>query len=238
MINLFIFLCGVIFLFVALFRTFILFSVITIVMRVMGKRQLGQLQPFDLVITLLISELAAVAIQDISIPLYFSLVPIVVLLILEIGFSVTALKSITFRKIIEGKPVIVINKGVVDQREMRRLRMTVHDLTEQLRISGAFDIDDVYYAIVETNGKMSVLKKKEQLPPVSQDMNLSPRDTALPLIIICDGKLQKDSLKLCNLNEKALHNILEKDDVRLSDVFILQADGEGKYHLIKKEAGS
>ena len=185
---------------VSLIRTFVLYSVIILAIRLMGKRQISELQTSELVVTLLISDIASIPMQNADIPIFSGLIPIAVLVSSEIFISTIMLKSSKFRKFICGKPAILINDGKIDQKKMKDLRMTIDDLEEQLRQLDVESIDDIAYAIVETNGKLSVLKKPDKQQPDNSSFNIQTVDKGMETVLIKDGELSEFSLNFYNLH--------------------------------------
>ncbi len=220
---------------ITLIRAVILYLVVILALRLMGKRQIGELQPEELVITILISECAAAPIQDLSRPVINGIIAIFTLVILEILFSFFTLKSARFRKVIDGAPTIVIKDGILQQKAMKDLRLTVEDLMNHLRQKGYFKLDDVAYCIVETDGNLSVLPTPKAATATAQMVGQISPDNGLPCIIVADGTVRKDSLVLCNLDLNFLQDILIKENTSLKDVFVLTADKNGNYTLITKE---
>lgn len=220
---------------ITLLRTFIFYIVIIIALRIMGKRQIGELQPGELVITILISECAAAPIQDLNRPVLNGIIAILCLVILEILLSVVTLKLPFARRMIDGQPAVIIKDGVIDQKSMRKLRLSVDDLSNNLRQQGIFNITDVAYAIVETDGNLSVMKKalKDEVTP--EILNLEVPPNSLPCVIIDDGTVHKAALELCKMSEKDLEKILKKNKVTKDEVFALVADDTGYYTIIKKD---
>lgn len=216
-------------------RTVIIYIFIIAAMRIMGKRQLGELQPAELVVTLLISDLAAIPMQENGMPLLNGIIPIMVLVSLELLFSGLMLKFPFFHRLIGGKAKIIINNGTVDKKAMRDIRMTNEDLIETLRIQGTFDIQDVQYAIVESNGKLSVLLKPEKRPACCTELKIVPPDNGIPMIIVSDGKISDWGLSVCGLDIKWLNSVLSVNHCAIEDVFLLTADKTRAYHLIRKE---
>ena len=221
-----------------LFRTVILYLCVVIVMRVMGKRQIGEMQPNELVVTILISELAAIPMQDLNRPLTNGIIAILMLACMEILISAVSLKSKKARRVLNGKAVTIIHNGVIDQRIMRRMRLTVDDLTEDLRIQGVFKIEDVLEAIIETNGKMSVLQKVGSMPATADQMKAAAEENTLPAVIISDGLVHKDNYRLCGMNDDKLGKALKTRRLKPRDVFLMTADSNDKYIVIKKDGGN
>ncbi len=215
-------------------RTIILYIVVTVAIRLMGKRQIGDMQPNELVITLLISEIAAIPLQDTEQPMSIGLAAIFVLVFLEIVISVLAMKSFSVRKLLNGKSVVVIKNGVIDQQAMRNVRMTVVDLIEQLRAQNVFNITDVAFAVLEVNGNLSVLLKKDAQPVTASDIELNLPDDALPLPVISDGKIVYESLKALQTTPQKLYKILKHKDATPKQIFLMTLDRDGNYTIIKK----
>lgn len=216
-------------------RTVIIYIFIITAMRIMGKRQLGELQPAELVVTLLISDLAAVPMQESGMPLLNGLVPILMLVALELLLSGLMLKAPFFHRLIGGKPKIVVNNGKIDQTAMKGMRLTLEDLMETLRQQGTFDLQEVAYAIVEANGKISVLAKPANRQATCQDVGANPPDNGIPMVIVSDGSVSQWGLNVCGLDDGWLSGVLAANTCSLKDVFLLTADRSRAYHLIRKE---
>ena len=208
--------------FTALIRTLFFYLVITIAIRLMGKRQIGDMQPNELVVTLLISELAAIPLQDMDQPILSGISAIVFLVIIEILVSVASLKSFFVRKIINGQSVVIIKNGAVDQKAMQDVRMTVLDLVELLRGQEVFDISQVAFAVLEVNGELSVLLKNDEQPVTKKDAGIKSEADALPLPVITDGKIVKESLKALEISNKNITDRLKKKKLTPENVFLLR----------------
>lgn len=219
-------------------RTILLYIVIIAAVRLMGKRQISEMQTSELVVTLLISNLASVPMQDTGQPLVSGLIPIAVLVMCEIAISGLMVKSYRFRHVVSGRPVIVISNGIVQQEEMRRLRMTNDDLSEQLRQKDVFSIQDVAYAIVETNGKMSVIKKPDKEQPTAGMLGVALPDTGFETVVVSDGVISDFSLDLCGKNRDWLQNVLEKERIPADSIFLMTANMKGDYTIVKRDAGA
>lgn len=202
----------------------------------MGKRQIGEMQPNELVVTLLISEIAAIPLQDTSQPILDGVVAIFTLVILEIIISVTAMKSITVRKLMNGKSAVIIKNGVVDQQAMKNVRMTVLDLVELLRGQNVFDISTVAFAVLEVNGNLSILLKSSEQPATSGDLKLNKEAAVLPLPVISDGKLINESLKALEADSVKIKKILDDNNTVIENVFLMTMDRDAKFTLIKKRS--
>lgn len=220
---------------ISVIRTVILYILILFAVRMMGKRQISEMQTSELVITLLMSNIATIPMQDNEQSMLSGAVPIMVLLVSEIALSYLMLRKSGIRKLICGKPVIVIYGGKPDQKAMVRLRLSTEDLLEQLRQKDIFDINDVAYAIMETNGQLSVMKKSGKEPLTSDDMGIKKQPSSLPLTVISDGETAVSSLELCGSNKKKLEKIIRKEGIGIKDVFLMTMDENGKYSIIKKE---
>lgn len=220
---------------ISVIRTILLYIVIILAIRIMGKRQIGELQTSELVVTLLISDIAAIPMQNTEQSLLSGIVPILILIVCEIIISFLMLKRAGFRRIICGKPIVIISDGKINQSEMHRLRMSTEDLSEELRQQGIFNIEDVGFAIVETNGKLSVLKKPEKDIPTAEELGIKTKDKGLEVVVISDGEISKCSLKICGLSRDWLFDTLKKENTELNDVFLMIANGQGEYKIIEKE---
>ncbi len=195
------------------FRTTILYLCVVIALRLMGKRQLGELQPSELVVALMIADVAAIPIESDAIPIIRGIIPVFTLVLLEILFSVLVLKSVTLRKIITGTPRQIIKDGKFDEKQLRNLRITFDDVMEQLRLAGYSSISQIDSAIIETNGQISIVPTESERPVVCKDLNLSPPQTHVPYTIISDGKLRKNNLKNAGYDEKWLRDKLKKYNI-------------------------
>ena len=220
---------------ISIIRTILLYVFIILAVRLMGKRQISDLQPSELVITLVISDIAAIPMQNTSQPLLSGIVPVLVLVALEIAASVFMMKNSTFRKLICGSPIVVIRDGQILQSQMKRLRLTTEDLCVQLRQQGFFSLEDVQYCIVETNGSVSVLEQPESRKPVASDFGIDIKDNKIETVVVNDGQILDNSLSLCLKNKSDVYEVLKKENARLDDVFLMTMDALGNYNLIWKE---
>ncbi|MGE5372765.1 MAG: YetF domain-containing protein [Solirubrobacterales bacterium] len=220
----------------AVLRTLILFTFVVLLVRVMGKRQIGQLQPYELVIIIMISELAAIPMQDTRIPLLAGLIPILVLATAQVAVSYAALKSDRARGVICGRPSVLIENGKIVEEELRRQRYNINDLLEQLRSKDAANIADVEYAILETSGQLSIIPKSQKRPVNPEDLNLSTPYEGLPTTLIIDGRIFHDNLKKIGLTPEWLFGELTKLGIRrASDVLFASLDTEGRlYYQLKQ----
>ena len=216
-------------------RALLLYIIIIFAVRMMGKRQISEMQTSELVITLLMSNIASIPMQDTEQSMLSGIVPIMVLLVCEITISYLMLKKSGIRRLICGKPVIVINDGTIDQQAMKELRISTEDLFEQLRQKDIFDISQVAYAILETNGKMSVFKKSLYESVTAKDIDIEKEESILQVAVISDGEIAKSSLKICGLGTNWLDETLKNENISLKDVFLMTADKYKNYTIIKKE---
>ena len=219
---------------ITIIRTVVVYFFVTLGIRLMGKRQIGDMQPNELAVTLLISEIAAIPLQDSSQPVLNGIVAIFMLVIIEIFLSVITMKSIKFRKLMSGNSAIVIKNGVIDQKAMKKVRLTVIDLIELLRGQGIFNVENVAYAVLEVNGTLSVLEKGSHQPTEKQDISgLKIKEASLPLPVISDGKIIKDALNSLGGNVNEIKRRISP--AVIEDVFLLTIDKKGKMKVIMKE---
>ncbi len=222
---------------IGVIRTVILYLLIIAGVRLMGKRQVGELEPSELVLDLLIADLAAVPMQDFGIPLLSGILPIFTLLCVTMMLSVLTMKSIRFRAIICGRPSIIIENGQINQREMRKNRFTVDELNEELRGQGVTDFSTVKYAILETNGRVSVIPFASQKPPTVQQLSLSADEGGLPMVLINDGRLLEKNLKKRGFNQVWLEKRLAEHGVHtVKEVYLLSVDEQEQIYFVPKEA--
>ncbi|MCB2299970.1 DUF421 domain-containing protein [Clostridium tagluense] len=205
-------------------------------MRMMGKKQIGELEPFELVIALMISELATFPMQDIRIPILHAIIPIITLLFLQVATSFIELKSEKARKILTGAPSILIKNGKIDIAELRYQRFNINDLLEELRLKGYFNLSDIEYAILETSGELSILPKTGNSNVTKDDLNLSLTQESLPIPLIMDGNVNFKNLKILEKDETWLNSILKKNNIDdAKDVFIGIIDSKNKFYYQLKE---
>lgn len=202
--------------------------------RLMGKRQLGQMQPFELVLTLIIADLATIPMAEVSVPVLHGIVPLLTLVILHFVLTFLSKISNKFASFLSGKPVIVINPDGIDYKALKNLNISVDDVFEAIRGYGYFKIEQIQYAIMETNGKMSVLPKSQYAPVTVEDMQLETEKSAIPINIINEGKIVKDNLPIADINETDVKNILERAKIKkVKDVLILTVDKNGAVYIQK-----
>ena len=216
-------------------RALILYIVVLIVMRLMGKREIGQLQPFELAIAIMIADLAAVPMSELGIPITNGIIPILALLVIYMIISALNMKSINFRKIISGQPSILIYRGKIDEKKLRKERITINELQERLRGEDVFNLSDVEYAILETNGEVTVIQKPEKRNLMPQDLNINPEYEGIPYDLVVDGKIMKENLKAIGRDNVWLEKRLKKFDAKPSNTLIATIDGKGDFFCQKKE---
>ena len=222
---------------VVLIRACILYIIITFSLRLMGKRQLGELQPSELVVTILISNIAAIPVEDSSVPMLMGVVTILTLVCLDIIVSAIMLKFPKFRKMIIGSPRVIMSEGVIMQKEMKRLRYTVDDLVEAMREEQIFDINEIWYAIVETTGKIHFLKKTDYLSAEKADVSCGGSSSDPPAVIIRDGREDAEQLASMGLGTGWLNEQLRQQKLSIKDVFLMTADRNGQNTIIKRQRG-
>lgn len=218
-------------------RSALLYVLVIFALRLMGKRQLGELQPSELVITILISNIASLPVENPSTPMTMGVIPILVLVGFELIVSNLSLKFRPFRKLLSGNAIVVIRDGVVDQKALKDLRFSIDDLMESLREQSIFSLEDVYFAIVETTGKISVLQRHDAQTVTPKMLNIKGTDANPPIVVVSDGKILEESLDRYGIRKTQIQKILTKEKHALSDVFFMAMDQKGKYYIIPKEEG-
>lgn len=219
-------------------RAALLYLLIIFSLRLMGKRQLGELQPSELVITILISNIASVPIEDPATPMVLGIVPVLVLVGFELIVSNLSLRFRPFRKLLSGNAMVVIKDGKIDQKALHDLRFSIDDLMESLREQGIFSVEDVYFAIVETTGKISVLERHRAQTVTSAMLHVKGKDENPPILLISDGKLLEDSLQRYQIKREWVENILTKEKRSLAEIFLMTANETGSYYIVPKEEES
>ena len=219
-------------------RTFIIYCAVTLCIRLMGKRQLGELQPGELVITMLISEIAATPITETDQPLIYSIIPLMLLVSFEIINSVISIKSPSFRYKVDGRPITIINNGKLNQRRLNDLRFTIDDVLCALRQKDVFDITQVECAIAETNGTLTVLLKQPERQVTQKLIGKNEKDQGIPFPVIIDGKILENSIKDTPANFDDVIRKVENEGLRKEDILLMTVDKNKKYTIIKKDKGS
>lgn len=215
-------------------RAVIIYLIVLFLYRLMGKRQLGQMQPFELVLTLIIADLATIPMAEVSVPVLHGIVPLFTLVILHFVLTLLCKVSNKFSYFISGKPVIVINPDGIDYKALKNLNISVDDVFEALRGCGFFSMDQIQYAIMETNGKMSVLPKSQYSPATVGDLKLNVGKSVIPVTVVNEGKMIKDNLKIANIDENIIKDIMTKTGIKkLKEILILTIDKNGNVYLQK-----
>lgn len=220
---------------ITLLRAVIIYIFITVAMRVMGKRQIGELNPQELVITILISAVATVPLENNGMPLANSLIPIAIFISFEIINSTLSMKSIKFRALIKGKPRFIIKDGEIQQSELTKLRFTIDDLTDAVRQAGVFDISQVANAIVETNGVVSVQKKSEYAPLTPKDVGIKTENAEVPITAIVDGKAVADCFGNVNIDENEAKLIAISNGEQPQNILVMTIKNDGTAYIVAKE---
>ena len=216
-------------------RAIIIYVVIIIAVRLMGKRQVGELKPHELVITILISAIAVIPLEENSMPLANCLVPILLFVSLEIIMSVISMKSLWFRNLLQGRPIFIIRQGKLDQKKLKQLRLTMDDVVDALRQKDVFDISQVEDAVIETNGSISVLPKAEYQPITASDINLSVKENGMPVAIVIDGKPVNEYFNEYKLKDSEIELVLQTVNRDAKRIMLLTIDDDGNTYLIEKE---
>ena len=216
-------------------RSIILYIVVLIVMRLMGKREIGQLQPFELAISIMIADLATIPMAEIGIPIFNGIIPILGLLFMHLIISMLNLKSTKAREIISGKPRILIYRGKIDEKALKKERFTINELQEKLRGNGVVNLGDVEYAILETSGDVTVIQKPEKRNTIPEDFNIMPDYEGIPYDLVTDGKIMDKNLKTIGRDRKWLEKQVEKFGIKPEEALIVTFDGKGQIFCQKKE---
>ncbi len=216
-------------------RAIMVYILVLIVMRLMGKREIGQLQPFELVISIMIADLASIPMTDPGVPIFNGLVPILGLLAMHLLITVLNIKSVNLRKITCGKPTILVYRGKIDEEALKKERFTVSELQERLRGKDVFNLGDVEFAILETNGEVSVITKPNKRNLTPEDMNIEADYEGLPYDLIVDGKIMYENLNKIGKDKRWLIKQIEKFKRSPEDVLIATMDGKGNFFCQQKE---
>lgn len=216
-------------------RVIILYILVLAIMRLMGKREIGQMQPFELVIAIMIADLASIPMSDVGIPLFNGIIPILALLLLELLISIINLKSINFRKAICGVPTILIYRGKIDEKVMKKEKFTINELQERLRQNNVFNIGDVEYAILETSGQVTVIQKPEKRNAIPEDFGITPEYEGIPYDLVTDGKVMHNNLKAIGKDYNWLKKQTEKFKIKPEEALIITYDGKCQFFCQAKE---
>ena len=215
-------------------RTIIIYLFLFTIMRLMGKRQLGELEVSELVSTLLISDIAALPITDRKIPLLYAIIPILIITAFEISLSILLTRVPSVKNLISARPSTLIERGRINEKEMRRNRISIDELLSELRQKDVSDLDEVDYAIMEQNGKLTVIKKKSYSPPTLKDIGIKVEENGISHIIIADGRIDRYGLKKAKKTHQWLTGYLSAKKLSPSDIYLMTLDDLGKPYIIKK----
>ncbi|HBN94889.1 MAG TPA: hypothetical protein DDZ66_01195 [Firmicutes bacterium] len=222
---------------ITLGRTVLLYILVVVTMRLMGKRQIAQLEPFELVIAIMIAELGVIPMQDRNIPLINGIIAITTLLFIQVTFSVASLRFFGFRSFLDGRYSIIIANGVIQEREMRKARYNLDELFEQLRLKSIFNLGDVEFAILETSGELSVLLKSQKRTVTPKDLRIETNYEGLPLVLIVDGQVMTSELNKSQLSEAWLRTELEKHGIKSpKEILVASLDTSGELFFQPKES--
>lgn len=213
---------------ITFFRSIVLYIIVLVVMRLMGKREIGQLQPFELAIAIMIADLASIPMTETGIPISNGIVPILGLLLMHLIISVLNLKSIRAREIICGKPSILIYRGKIDETVLKKERFTINELQERLRGNNVVNISDVEYAILETSGQVTVIQKPNKRNTIPEDFDIMPEYEGIPYDLVVDGKIMYDNLKLIGKNYTWLKKEVNKFKINPEEALLVTIDGKGQ----------
>lgn len=219
-----------------LIKGIIIYAVVAVAVRFMGKRQIGELQPGELVITIVLSQIATMPLQDKEFPMLSGVTLVFLFVSLELLSSFLAMKFRPYRTMMQGHSVLIIKDGHILQKNLSMIRYSTDDLLEALRLKDVFDISDVQYAYIETNGSVSVKLKKKADFVTPEDLSIVSGEESLPCLVISDGKIVRRDFALCNMTDEKLKKILKKNNLSAADVFLMTADRQGNNNIVKKEA--
>ena len=222
---------------VTFFRAILLYIIVLIVMRLMGKREIGQLQPFELAISIMIADLASIPMTDTGVPISNGIIPILGLLVMHLVISVVNLKSIKAREIICGKPRILIYRGKIDEKALKKERFTINELEERLMGNNVVNLCDVEYAILETSGNITVIQKPEKRNTIPEDFNIVPDYEGISYDLVVDGKIMDENLKKLGKNYQWLKKQVEKFNIRPEEALVVTIDAKGQIFCQEKEKG-
>ena len=216
-------------------RSIILYILILFLIRIMGKRQLGEMQPFELVITLIIADLATIPMAETALPLIQGIIPLITLTCIHYLICLLSRKSVTFRRLFSGKPVILLDPDGINYENMKKVNMNFNDLLEGLHSAGYFNLEELLYVILQTNGTMTIVNRAPYAPLTANDIGVKKETATLPMILVTKGKVMNENMKLANIDEKFLLNNLNKIGIRsLKNILILTFNNNGKIYVQQK----
>lgn len=217
-------------------RSLILYILILFLLRIMGKRQIGEMQPFELVITLILADLATIPMAETALPLIQGIIPILTLACLHYFICFLSRKSLAFRKIISGKPIILLDPNGINFENLQKVNMTFNDLLEGLHSSGYFNLEELLYVIIQTNGTMTVVNRAPFTPLTANDLNLQKDPSTLPMIIVSKGKIIKENINIAKIDEDFITKNIKKVGINsIKDVLLLTLNNEGKLYIQPKK---
>ena len=217
-----------------IFRSIIIYFLVFILLRLMGKRQIGEMQPFELVITLIIADLATIPMAETALPLVHGVIPIITLALIHFALTFLCMKSLYFRKLINGKPVIVINPNGVDYKALKKLNMNFNDLMENVRSLGYFNLEEILYAIMQTNGTLTILPRAPYAPLNANNAKIDVEPANLPVILISEGKFVKENLNLAKLEPDFINKTVSDNNIDPNSVIFLSINNDGKMYVQPK----
>ena len=220
---------------ITFFRSILIYIFVLVVMRLMGKREIGQLQPFELAIAIMIADLASIPMTDPGIPISNGIISILGLLVMHLIISIINMKSMKAREIICGRPTILIYRGKIDEKALKKERFTINELEERLRGNNVTSLGDVEYAILETSGQVTVIQKPEKRNTIPEDFNIVPEYEGIPYDLVIDGKIMYDNLKALGKNREWLKKQVEKFKIKPEEALVVTYDGKGQIFCQKKE---
>ena len=216
-------------------RSIILYVIVLVVMRLMGKREIGQLQPFELAIAIMIADLASVPMSEVEIPIINGIIPILSLLVMHLIISFVNLKSIKMRQLICGKPSILIYRGKINEKVLVKERFTINELQERLRANNINNLADVEYAILETSGQVSIIQKPNKRTTIPEDFNIMPEYEGISYDLVVDGKIMNDNLKILNKTYGWLKKEVNKFNIEPKEALLITVNAKGDIFCQKKE---
>ena len=220
--------------FTLIFCSIVIYLIVLFLLRIMGKRQLGEMQPFELVITLIIADIATIPMTENTIPLLQGIVPLFTLAIIHFILCFLSRKSQKIRRFVNGQPIILIDTNGIDYNALKKVNMSFGDLIESLRNSGYFNLDEILYAILQTNGTLSVMPRAQNAPLTASDMKIDKPQATLPMIVYAEGVLYTDNAKIAQIDTNFLENELNKYDLTLKKVLLVTIDQEGTMYIQPK----
>lgn len=222
---------------ITFFRSIVLYMIVLLVMRLMGKREIGQLQPFELAISIMIADLASIPMTDTGIPIFNGIIPILGLLIMHLLISMINMKSSRAREIICGRPSILIYRGKINEKNLKKERFTINELEERLRGNNVINLGDVEYAILETSGQVTVIQKPNKRNTIPEDFNIMPEYEGIPYDLVIDGEVMTQNLKAIGKDYNWLKKQVKKFNMNPEEALVVTIDGKGQIFCQKKEKG-